>query len=69
MSHAHLLVRRLVGGALGVLLPTACAHAQMFDTVSSVLSVQVSSQMIETTRTFDFPEHLKGTPARRSWLS
>ena len=48
MSHAHLLVRRLVGGALGVLLPTVCAHAQMFDTVSSLLSVQFLSHTIET---------------------
>jgi hypothetical protein len=55
MRHAHLLVRRLVGGALGVLLPTACAHAQVFDTVSSVLSVQVSSQTIETRERLIFP--------------
>ena len=59
MSHAHLLLRRLVGGALGVLLPTVCAHAQMFDTVSSLLSVQFSSHTIETRERLIFPNTSK----------
>ena len=48
MTHAHLLLRRLVGGALGVLLPTVCAHAQSHDTISSMLSVHFSGHTIET---------------------
>ena len=54
MSHAHLLFRRLVGGALGVLLPTVCAHAQIFDTVSTILSVQFSGDTIETSERLIF---------------
>ena len=59
MRHAHLLLRRLVGGALGVLLPTVCAHAQILDTVSTILSVQFSGHTIETRERLIFPNTSK----------
>ena len=64
MSHAHLLLRRLVGGALGVLLPMVCAHAQSHDTVSSILSVHFPGHSIETRELLIFANSLVDTGYR-----
>ena len=42
-----------------MLLPTVCAHAQILDTVSTILSVQFSGHTIETRERLIFPNTSK----------